>query len=484
MAQLTYAQKWNIIRYLSNPAHWQNQFDAEFFADETRKWNEISKKSGVRIAANHGKDKFLILYDKKDKDVDVHAYVRIERRGEDYLVIDESGRQLTITASGLHPEQRSVLPVAKMASTAELGLDDPKAMTMVIPGTSCVIRFFKDGTKTLFNDATGQKIEFPAPLAAKDRSLHSGAFPHVISFGSDTPRSWGIDVRDTQSATKLILARDMGLEPRLEAFNALDEDKARAYLDYLMVEEEDMTWKGPRQWRPRLIKSPTRAGVQALQKPWKDSTEFEGYFIATPKNFRIQKSEDGFDVRASVEYREWIWTHGAILNTVMENQTAPLAILGKLDQPATFLHALEQGSRTENHRGDAWHYVVFKNKEAAAYAEVIRTNLMDNMGLTAGNFLSMAYDQEHMVLAMDAKTLGKLRLAYDSTKELLAMIRDGKKDERRMMVLLDQGADLRLADPEALANNTSFDSLLEKSGNTQMLTALRRRTGGTRVFNA
>lgn len=465
---ITYEQKRQILDYMSQPGHWGNHFDMNFFTDERRKWRTTTQND-VSVSASPDRRSFFL----EDQKTGASLLLIVEKDNS-RIITDESGSIVKVNAQSEISASKGA-EVANLESAYEIGLNQPGSRIASIPELSCYARFYNNGGKAVFLDDRGTKISLPPPKDAKAATMHMGRFFHVVSFDLDTAASWGMTPYGLLNGAKLIVSKDLSIEPDLRTFNDLDPQRAAEYLDYLLRDDYDTTFKGPWQWRPKIDKKV--GDIAHLQKKWTDVTEFSGYFIATPQQFHVETTDSGFNIGTSLDHRETIWAQAAVLKAASSGHIVPVETVSSRFAPRTLMHLLQNSQALPDHRGRSWNYVVIHAKETADIAKEARKIGRENFSLTGYHFAALNYDDQTCLVAMDTEVLEKLSRSYDATIEMLHMIKSRNTDAAKMKDLLEAGADLRFVNPEEVAKGRTFANEMAQAENFELLAELRDNGG-------
>lgn len=472
---ISYTQKQQILEFLADPSNWDNRFDLGFFMDQKRKWKRISQ-NGVELSQNQSGTEAFALHKATG------AAVQFKKTKHDITIRDESGRVLTVQSASISVDEDFDLSISPMQSSAEIGLDDPSTNVAIIEYMGAYISFALSGEKTVFLDDIGQKVNYPKPTSPIKEAFHLGQFFHVISFNLASADKWGMSPRSLLDGAKLVVSKDLGLEPNLRTINEIDPDQARAYIEYLLTEEYDDSFEGPIQWRP--IKPKKLKDLSVFAKAWDDTTQFSGYFIDTPRRFFVQKAEDGFDLATSLDHRERIWSHGQVFKSAASAHTTPIQMITTKTPPHTLLHMLERGNTTRDHRGREWTYIIFETKDAAKITELTRGMIRDNFHLSGDYVSTINFDDGLCILAIDCDALTQTKLALDATRQMLSLIQNNGTDVKAALELLAQGADLKYVDPESARAGRTFANTMRDAGNDTLLQALQGQQGTSTLEDA
>ena len=150
-----------------------------------------------------------------------------------------------------------------------------------------------------------------------------------------------------------------------------------------------------------------------LRKPWNDTSEFEGFDVATPRKFFVEKTDEGFDVSACSDHKHGICAQSAILQDADGKRNSRPVIFN----PGThvgegLLSTLRRGTKFRDHQGHHWHYRLMASQQAAAVTAGIRRALTDNFSISGGDFMAIHHQSGLMVIGMRDEALAEAR--YDS----------------------------------------------------------------------
>lgn len=456
---LTYPQKQKIIEHLSDRAEWKNLFDINFFTDERRKWRNLDAASIMTACISpDGRQAYIRHHD-------TGATLTISRAESGFTIEDESKREYR--TGGKAGDDIQIQPIRTAAQIKKVPVN---AAAVHIESFGITVHMHADGKKDIFMDSEGRQLRFARPAFEIDKKDPAGRFFHAIQFNDAAAAAWGIRPVDLVNATKLVIARDMDIEPELRAFNALDEARAAQHLLYTMTEEKDYSWQGPAQWRP--MKKKELGDISPLQKAWTDATDFEGYYTGLPRQFSLRKTDDGFELLTMLDHRETIWIHSNLLKKAVSGEIKPVRVLKREVTPRSLLNMLEHGEAISDHRGRAWRFAVYETPEAAKAAFLAREIFRQNFGLTGYHCGAISFREDACLLAMDEAVHAQIKAAYDASIVLRAMIREGSRDTGRMNELLRSGADLRYLDPRAVTGGRTFANEMAEAGNSHLLKAL------------
>ncbi len=467
----TYSDKQNILHYLSDPNRWSDCSNLGFFMDDRRKWSCHTQRN-IHIARDSkytGTKTYLVHQD-------TGSSLLIERVEGGLSITDESDRVLLFQGNDFKTDDDMEAKYTPKYSTDEVGIDNSHASVVELSELDLFVRFSNTGAKSLFLEKEGVRIDLAKPSKKLSNSLEQGRFFHVISFNLSATDGFGLPTDDLLTGIKLVVAKDFDIEPDLETFNEIDTegDGLEVFLSRLgenqyRPEDAHLPW----QWQRKI----DTVDLSPLEIAWIDSTEFNGHYAALPTQFSFEKTEDGFDLMTDLDSRERILSHSGVFKAAMAGSSHPTQMINSQTAPHSMLHFLSNGETTRDHRGREWSYIVFKSEHSAAIADQTREVVRRNFGLSGHHFSVLNFDNGLCLLAMRSEALEATLSSYRATIEMLAMIKDGGNDVKRMNELLSNGADLRFIDPEAVFKGRTFANEMHDAGNTVLLTTLQKKFG-------
>lgn len=373
--QLTYEKKRGLIGHLSARAHWKNVFDEDFFTTPWRKGN--SRNVGIfhRFVNDRG--------NRVSIEHPTGSTIKFELLGDKICIGDETGRQMVLEAGQLKSNELVLEDVTAAA------LDEK---TVDVPGTRICVRFRDNGDRTvIFGDLDKQiKIPFDSTQAVAT-PLSKGAQIHVATITERQARAFGLDPDELLDATKMVIAFDLGIEPTLRAMNV-----AQGYILYPSAPVDGL----PQAWRRKLY-----TVGELVQKPWLDTTEFEGYDVPPPKNFYVEKDDGGINVITTLDQREAIWSQGDVLGHVSKSDTSPVRTVKANMTSRQLLRLLGDGPSASDRRGREWKYVLVHSPEARTLSPKVRGAVSERFGLTARHCAVLTMDKDVCLVAMNVHVL-------------------------------------------------------------------------------
>ncbi|MBU6235842.1 MAG: hypothetical protein KGQ41_08355 [Alphaproteobacteria bacterium] len=376
--QLTFANKRGLIEHLSARAHWKNVFDEEFFTTPWRKGNSRNvgifhrfvNDAGNRVSIEHPSG----------------AIVKFELLGSHICIGDETGRQMVLEAGQLKSNEL-VLEAASPARDDETTVD--------VPNSTICVRFNKNGDRRIVFGDLGQEIRIPFIKDLKIADpLPKGAQIHIVTLTERQARAFGLSSPDLLDAVKLVVACDFGIEPGIQAFNTPES--------YVIYRQPDNDSHLPRQWR-RKPEGPVE--VQFFQKPWKDTTQFEGYDIPLPANFHVEVGDGSVTVITSLDQREAIWSQGDVYRNVASSDTSTVQTVSGSTSARHILNLLGRGAVTRDKRGREWNYVLLHTKDTLPVSLTVRSAVRREFGLSARHAAVLTFDDNLCIVAMNSHVL-------------------------------------------------------------------------------
>jgi hypothetical protein len=369
---LDYPQKMRLLDHFSKRANWRNQFDMNFFMDDMRKASSHQvtptasrtvNRTGTKVHVEHKSGSALSFAIEKDR----------------VVIVDESGTTFTYGGESAfaHQQSLSITPVK------------PAAHNVVeVPGTDIAVIFDGVGNKAVIIGA--YQVNLPACAERPVKPVQKGAQIHVASISDALAAGWGIPPFDLADVTKLVVACDFGLELGIEAINAP--------AGYRIVQPElpaNVTTLRPDQ----------RTHLNIVQKPWRDTTEFEGHDVSSPRTFFVEADDAGLNLITSLDQREAIWSQGDVLHAALSTGAPPVQTVTSRTQAHHMLNLLTRGAVTRDTRGREWNYVVVETQHSLDIATKLRKAMRHEFGLTARHCSVMTYDKGLCILAMASKVL-------------------------------------------------------------------------------
>lgn len=404
---LNFDQKNAIVGHLVAAENWKNLFDINFFTQrDIRLGNEknILCDPKVFIFKNDIGNKAAI-----EQNI-TGAKLYFEHTGDGVITFhDEHNRKGFITASGLNAEEGVVEKLAVVHD----------AHMHAIPYMGVFVHFGANGEKTICCEKTQTQVTMPSPSVPPKTPLSFSQYFHVIALNEELAGALAMPVYSLMNATKLVLSRDLNVDPDLRAINVLDERAMEAAIADFVIDRFDPKYQGPKQWRRPLKNKMPKA--ETMQKAWNDSTQFDARgAIAFSSAFMVQRDDNGFRLRTSLNWREAIWAQGRVMNAVIYSD--PVTFVRDGAEIPTLLHLLRTGKTVYDHRGGEWKSVLIKHRMACVLARRMRQAARDQFNLQAGEFIAIHHDQGHCVLAMRATDLELASAKLAQATELSAKV--------------------------------------------------------------
>ncbi len=468
MIKLSFSQKVNIIDHLSLPDNWTNIFNMSFFTDETRKWTR-KNSNGLAIMSSPDGQSHKIVDEENGRSLS------ISRQGNRYKVTDEHNRSFVLTDGKVKARSDTVDDVTPIRSSAEFGYTEDGVKATTLESLSITARFDGNGEKSVFFEDLGHRVTMSAHGDGVASPDHPGRFFHKISFNDDTFREWDIHPAYAMMFAKLVIAKDLNIEPNLKTFNELDEETAVKLLMEYLEDQYDEDWDGPEAWRPKIKKKET--GITKAEKPWDDTTEFGGYHAGIPNRFFIQKTSDGYDLRTSSDAKHSIWAQGELLRKARESDILTIQMVSEKSAMQSVLHMLDHGNTTEDHLDRNWKFIVLDSPAAQKVVKHMNDVAQNAFGIESHDYAAINFGDRHSLIAMEANTLERITMSYGASLAVMKMIEENDKDQDRLYELLSMGADYRYIDPEGAQAGKTFADFMKEAERFELLSILRDTQG-------
>lgn len=217
---------------------------------------------------------------------------------------------------------------------------------------------------------------------------YSGRFPHRIEFND----------RSLQRFAKLVLAKDIGLEPDLKAITTYDQQAMMLQLYQRTTQINNN-------------------GHQEKRRPYSDSTDFDGADIATPKKFYMELTHDGFAIMLSTEDRALVREHKPLLDFAKSSKATPIqaAALNTLDE-ASVIKLIEAGETIDGLE-TKWQVYIF---QADAHTNIVndaREILTAKLGLEQSS-TAFCFNENSALIAVKYGEVESATIAMDRNKQV------------------------------------------------------------------
>ena len=471
MIKLSFTQKVRIIDHLSVPDNWSNIFNMSFFTDESRKWSRKTVDD-LTISASPDGTKCKVMDEKNGRSL------AVSRQGGRVKVTDEHNQSFILSEGTVKSRGDTVSDVTPIRSTEEFGFADDTAKPVVLESMGVVLRFNDDGSKAVFFEDIGHRVDMNAHGDGVSAENHPGRFFHKISLTEGTFKEWDIHPAYAMMFAKLVIAKDLNIEPGLHAQNEIDEQKAAFLLaQYLKERLDDMdmpeTWKGNQPISMTDLGGKAKNAISAAEKPWDDTTEFGGYDAALPNRFFITKTDDGYDLTTSSDAKHSIWSQGELLRQARGSNILSIQTVNANTAAENVLHMLNKGNTVEVHLGREWQFVVLDSPAAQKVVTNMNDVAHNAFGIDSHDYAAINFDDTRSLLAIEGETLGRVMVEYAASRSVMKMITDGDTDTSKLNDLLDMGADYRYIDPDAASKGRTFTDLMKESENFELLAMMR-----------
>lgn len=475
MIKLSFSQKVSIIDHLSLPDNWTNIFNMSFFMDETRKWSRKSV-NGLSVMSSPDMSQYKVLDEENGRSLS------IARQGDRYKVTDEHDRSFVLSQGTVKSRGDTVEDVTPIRSTEEFGFADDTAKPIVLENMGVVMRFNSDGSKAVFFEDIGHRVDMNAHSDGVSPENHPGRFFHKISLTEDTFKEWDIHPAYAMMFAKLVVAKDLNIEPGLEAQNEIDEKKAAFLLaQYLKERLDDMdmpeAWKANAPIEMSDLSGKAKNAMKDAEKPWDDTTEFGGFDAALPNRFFITKTDAGYDLTTSSDAKHSIWSQGELLRQARESNILSIQTVNTQTAAESVLHMLSQGNTVEDHLDREWQFVVLESPAAQKIVANMNDIAHNAFGVDSHDYAAINFDNTRSLIAMESNILEHVMVQYAASRSVMKMIEDGDTDTSKFSDLLEMGADYRYIDPEGAQAGKTFADLMKETERYELLTMLRDTQG-------
>lgn len=397
---MDYEQKRNIIRHFATAEHWTNIFNDAFFSDETRKWQNAPKgkaQGAITIQHSPRKRRFKITDTQNGRSL----LIRKSDTGR-IKIEDEHGRRFIMNQGRITSRGNTISDVRPITSTAEFGFDDENANIATINDLGLIIRFHSDGSKSVFFENLGHRVDMTSGGAPVKAIKANGRFFHRISINDENIRQWDIPPAYAMMFAKLVLARDLNIEPSITALNALDEEKAVGILlSHLKNPHKDAC--------------PQDAGITSAEKSWSDTTEFEGYRVDTARKFSITRTDNGYDFATTSTQKHAILSQGALLITAERQDILTIQAVNARTTTKTILHMLTNGNDARDHLKQNWKFVVLDSPAALKVVAAMKDTATNELHLRADHFAAITFDHTKSLLAIEENALTEVISALEES---------------------------------------------------------------------
>lgn len=435
-ALLSYAQKQEFLKFLADPSNWENRFDEDFLLDKDRKAN-VAFSDGYAIALNDKRDQGWIAKH------GLSSRLFFEQKGSKLTITDESGKTVTLNRSG---------------KGKPIGKDKPPKdweEEFELPSFQLTICITEDGRKLLRDQITSRFIEFDAPhpdyyTPFKGTTSHF----HAVSIDELTAmQRFELRLIPLFAAAKLILGRELGLQPSMKGVNELQPFTSAKTI---YVEEGD---------------DHAKAMIDAHEAGWHDSTEFSGHRLELAKRFFINETDDGFELRTHFGHKARILNFGHLLEQALNGNMEAIVLSDLAANPFRegislqgALHLTSNGRFGEDKQSRPWRYVLLKTPQAPALASLLRELFRDQIGIDDDHYCALNIDQHKCLLAINEDAYQALRQGYDATMELLRLAREGTLDDKKLETLLEKGANPKFLPASETQVLLSVTDMLKEAG--------------------
>lgn len=391
---LNFTAKRKVIAQLTDPSNWENRFDPSFFDDQRRRWRSESY-NGITVSYDNSDPnvrEVLITHNASQ------AELLIQQQDIGFLVTDERG----ITLSSNTPySERQLINADEPSISAANDTQEDLCPPIGIPHLNAYVQFSSNGRKRVTFEESDSFIELEAAENPTLKPLRNGRFVHANTVGMDFLNALAKFKTDPLTFVTIVAAKDLGLEPSLKSFNGLSHAGTASILQEALKLTEADEWNRLKKQLSNALKR--SGGIAMLEKPWRDSAEFDGYKAALPRNFSIAKTEDGFDIHTCSSGKERILARG-LLFSAAANGLPSLHTLPDSGMKAVL--KLLADAKTINDRGNnQWHVIAIDHKENFEGMTQLSDYAVERYHLTVDDFAVINISRTKAVIAIREKAL-------------------------------------------------------------------------------
>ncbi|HPF79232.1 MAG TPA: hypothetical protein PLF01_08090 [Alphaproteobacteria bacterium] len=343
---LDFAAKQHVITHFSDPANWQNKFDPDFFDDKTRRWRSVSY-GNVNLSYDRddeNRKEFIISHSNSN------ASLHIQQQDLGFLITDERG--VTVSSSTPYSERQQ--------HSVNGGETDNFTASATVEHLGVRIEFSDQGQKRITFADSNTYIELEGSDEPAPSPLKTGRFFHAINFDEDFLGRLAASRKHPLSFVTVIAAMDMGLEPSIRTFNGfVDAVDAAAKIQNAKSYRQAETAIQNGTWNIASSQNPWKGLVASLEKAWRDSAEFDGYKVATPKSFSIMAEEVGFSIQTTSTGKERILSRGCLFAAAVNNEPPTHALSRNIMN--RIFPALAEADPVKDRGNQPWHVIVINH---------------------------------------------------------------------------------------------------------------------------
>ena len=368
----TYAQKQELLKFLSTPQNWQNRFNEDFLSNELR-LAKVMYTNGYAVALTKSKDKGWVSKH------GIKSRLFFERGQNELTITDESGQSIVLhknTAKAPIGEEHAPEGWRKEISIPAFGLD---------------ICIQEDGTKLIY-DQTNERylhLDAPAPDHVNEITAITQRF-HVVSIDELTSmQRFELGLTHLIANVKLVLGLELGLQPSMRGVNTLSP-LSKGHTIY--VEDGDESAK---------------AIIDAHEKKWSDSTQFSGHRLDLATQFSLQRTDRGIDIRTHHDHKTRILNQGHLIRQALERKQEPIVLSELAKDPfhdginlRAALYLANSGITSEDTLSRPWRYVMLETPHAPALASLLRELFRDQIGIDDDHYCALNIDTHKCLLAI------------------------------------------------------------------------------------
>ena len=452
-----FQQKQQIIHHIADARNWENAFDMSFFDDPKRKMKE-RLINGLSVSFHLADTVILISHLNLDINLEIRRIVDgvgITTGDDQLIIVNKNMRSLKkgrkIKEKPFNPQGNDYAYVQDFM----IAIDD-------------------DGVIDLQMPELDRSVQIKPRQKPQPKQVKQGRYFHKISFNYQSQgQAWNLDPISLLLAAKLIIARELGIEPNLWAMNALDEQGVYHNLAQRNIRDDFDRYM--HKHAGRLIDVDKLAAhdngaeelrdvpsIATLEKPWADATDFGGFRVETPRLFCVRKSDSSYDFYVRLGHKEQLINLSDVIINAQENRHIAPPLQSNRDDFSVFFEFLDQGQELTDPTGNQWRYTFLEYDNPAQLAQSLRAKCHDHYGVSRQDLLAVATGPNHCLIAMRTDKIDTMRQNFQATRELSSLLDDNSKDFTRFKEVLEAGADIRFLDRDVRKiKNKAFEWALK-----------------------
>ncbi|MBP7722956.1 MAG: hypothetical protein KA155_10540 [Alphaproteobacteria bacterium] len=376
---LSYKQKQDIIERLADKSQWENRLDPDWLKYAGRRDSQIFRNNVIYTPLTH---RHVIL-----RDMGTKALLELEFYDDRVRIRDEHDKDIFFDTDKKNFEDPENLGVTLKAYRFK-DFEDIRKQTTNLDLGDITIAFLDSGAKRIFFHKPGYIADFaaaPESLRKKNELLRIFQLHHAISFPNVQKDALDINT------IKLVIARDFAVEPELRALNTL----LHASLNSSYYSDD----------------------CEFVEEPWSDTTEFTGFEVAVPFNYRVETTKDGVDVYMDGERRDWLMANAQLAQRAFTMAAAPWKAERNL-RPEDILEGIQNGEYVTANNGSRWRMSVYQTEYAQVMAHNARRFLGKHMHMQGSDYLALSHAEDLFMLGVNVERLHAASAAQEISKRV------------------------------------------------------------------